>query len=469
MEFLEWADSVVWGPFLLASLLGTGIFLMIRLQFLPLRRLKYAIFCAVGLDRAHRRDQRSGKQKNGVSPFAALMNELATTIGTGNIVGVATAMALGGPGALFWMMISALIGMATKLTESMLSVKYRTIYPDGVRVGGPMYTMKAAVKPEWFGKILAFLFSFFALCAAFGMGNMTQANSISAAFEASFGIPVYKTGLLITILTILVVLGGIRGLSHLTMIMVPFMGIFYIAACLGIIYINRINLWDGVIRMIGMAFCPEAFQGGVIGGITVTFANSFRWGIARGVFSNEAGIGAAGISAACADTKDPVRQGYISMTGVFFDTVVICFLTGLAIASSGLLESVDQSGNLLTGMALVTAVFNGALGKWGGRLLAVSVGLFAFATIAGWAYQGEKVFEFLTGSRRHNYWFHFFYSLSAFVGSVASLDLVWTFSDICNGLMAYPNLICVLLLSGEAVREIREYDKKQGIAFRGRP
>ena len=454
--FLEQADHIVWGPVLLFSLLGTGIILMLRLRFLPIRRLKYALLCALGIDHGQT-DLVEKSGTNGVSPLSALMNELATTIGTGNIVGVATAMVLGGPGALFWMMISALIGMATKLTESMLSVKYSSLNQERERVGGPMYTMRAALKPRVFGRSMGITFSVFALGAAFGMGNMTQANSITAAFKAALDIPEYQTGFLVTLSTILVVLGGLKGLSSLTIFLVPFMGILYLLTCVCVIFINRGHLAEGIIQILGMAFCPQAFNGGVLGGITVTLANSFRWGIARGVFSNEAGIGAAGISAACADTKDPVRQGYISMTGVFFDTAVICFLTGITIASSGLLGEVDESGNVMTGMALVTAVFKNALGEWGGILLAGSVALFAFATIAGWAYQGEKVFEFLTGTKKYNGFFRFFYALSAYVGAVTSLDLVWTFSDICNGLMAFPNLICILLLSREACSEIREH------------
>lgn len=458
-------DDFLWGPALLFLLIGTGLYLNVRLKFLPLRRLKYALKLAVGMEHKKnaitrkRHDSASGK---GVSPFSALMNELATTIGTGNIVGVATAMVLGGPGALFWMMISAFLGMATKLVESMLAVKYRIINRKGEYVGGPMYTLERGFQKKggfWgvFGKKLGFLFSFFAVGASVGMGNMTQANSISAAFRASFGIPVEKTGLIVTVLTILVVLGGIRGLSKLTTFLVPFMGLLYIFAAFAVIIANLRNLPEGIVKIFGMAICPRAFEGGTLGHITVSVMNSIRWGVARGVFSNEAGVGASGINAAAAGTDDYIKQGYISMTGVFFDTIVICFITGLAIAASGVLGCVDGQGQPLTGIELVTMVFGDSLGKWGRWLLAVSIALFAFATIAGWAYQGEKVFEYLMGSEKYNLAFRFVYALSAFTGAVMNLELVWMTADICNALMAVPNLISVLVLSGEAVREIREY------------
>ncbi|MCD7835983.1 MAG: alanine:cation symporter family protein [Lachnospiraceae bacterium] len=455
---LEKIDDYIWGPGMLFLLLGTGSYLMLRLRGLPIKKLGYALLCSVGREEGHagNRSAAHGGGK-GVSSFASLTTELAATIGTGNIVGVATAMVLGGPGALLWMMVSALIGMATKLVESMLSVKYRTINSKGDYVGGPMYTMARGIKCRTLGNTLGICFSAFAVLASIGMGNMTQANSIAEAFRASFNVPVERTGLIVTILTILVVLGGIGSISKVTAVLVPFMGIFYMLAAFIVIFTHIENVPAGISSIIVMAFCPRAVGGGICRGITVSMSGALRWGVARGVFSNEAGLGAAGISAAAAQTDDYVRQGLISMTGVFLDTIVICSVTGLAIAASGLLGAVTEEGGLLTGIALVTAVFEGTFGGMGKYFTAISIALFAFATIAGWEYQGEKAFEFLIGNDRYAVGYRFVYALSSFPGAVAGLEAVWTFSDICNGLMAVPNLICVLLLSGEAVREIRAY------------
>jgi AGCS family alanine or glycine:cation symporter len=435
---------------MLFLLLGTGIYLTIRLKGLPLKKLKTALRLSV---EAEDKAGSTNKSDSGVSPLSSLMTELAATIGTGNIVGVASAMLLGGPGALFWMVVSALIGMATKLVESMLAVKYRIVNSDGEYAGGPMYTMKRGVKCKPLGRLLGFLFAVFAVGASFGMGNMTQANSISQSFMTAFNIPPAKTGLIITILTILIVLGGIKSISRVTIILVPFMGIFYMLASFGIIFTHWYNLPKGIIGIIGMAFCPEAFAGGIFGNMAIGMKDAVRWGVSRGVFSNEAGLGAAGISAASAKTDEPVRQGLISMTGVFLDTVVICTVTGLAIACSGVLENAD----IKSGTEVINEVFTGTYGSAGNLFAAVATALFAFATIAGWEYQGEKAFEYLFPSKKCILGYRFTYALISFVGAVAGLDAVWTFSDICNGLMAIPNLICVLLLSGEAVRGINNY------------
>lgn len=398
------------------------------------------------------------KPLGGISSFSSLTTELAATIGTGNIVGVATAMVLGGPGALLWMMVSAVIGMATKLAESMLSVKYRTKNDRGIVVGGPMYTMVNAFPNKRIGKVLASLFAIFAMLASFGMGNMTQSNSIAEAIEVSFHIPQAQTGFIVTILTIIVVLGGIGVIAKVTQIMVPFMGVFYLAGALFVITTHIENLPDGVIDILISAIKPHAVAGGVFGHMTVSAMEALRWGVSRGVFSNEAGLGAAGISAAAADTDDYVKQGYISMTGVFLDTIVICSVTGLALACSGVVGSLDENGELLTGTELTIAAFQTALGEHGAAFLSICIALFAFATIIGWAYQGEKAFEFLVKKSKYCIFYRFFYALIAFVGAVCSLEAVWNFSDICNGLMVIPNLICVLALSGEACKEIREYD-----------
>ena len=473
-EMVAKLDEMIWGPWLLFAMLGTGAFLMVRLCFLPVRRLKFALRCALGLEPERERERRQAR--TGVSPFASLTTELAATIGTGNIVGVATAMVLGGPGALLWMMSASVLGMATKLVESSLSVKYHDINARGERVGGPMYTLRKAFPKiggqlgRKAGKLLAFFYALFAVAASFGMGNMTQSNSIAEACRVSFDVPVALTGLLLTIATILVVLGGIQSIAKVTQVLVPFMGGFYILGTLGVILSNLGRLPGGIYSIVVMAFAPEAVTGGMLGNLTVTASlsmrQSLRYGVSRGVFSNEAGLGAAGITAAAADTEDYVRQGYISMTGVFLDTMVICLLTGLAFVSSGLLGTMDASGELLNGTEFTIAVFTATYGVWGARFVSVSIILFAFATIVAWAYQGERAFEFLTGRMKYNLWYRFCYVLIVFVGAVCSLEVVWNFSDICNGLMAVPNLIGVLILGlkpGGICKEIRDYDRGVGI------
>ena len=444
-------DDLVWGPWMLALLLGSGCYLMLRLKFLPLRNLKFALKCAFGMERGA---GGSGK----ISSFAALTTELATTLGIGNIIGVASAMVLGGPGALFWMVATSFVGMATKLTESMLSVKYRSKNDKGETVGGPMYTCLRAFRRKEIGRFLGFAFALFAVTASFGMGNMTQSNSIADTLWVSFRIPKADTGLFLTILTILVVIGGIGVIGKVTQVLVPFMGLFYLLGTFAVIFVNWRSVPGAVAGIFSAAMNPQAAAGGIFGSITVTAFQSLRWGVSRGIFSNEAGLGASGITTAAADTDDCVKQGYISMTGVFLDTMVVCTITGLAFAASGVLGSTDANGLPLTGTALTLAAFSTTLGKWGGSFVSICIVLFAFATIIGWAYQGERAFEFLMGGKsRYNLWYRFVYGLVVFLGCICSLETVWNFSDICNALMAVPNLICVLALSGEACREIREY------------
>lgn len=483
---IQYLDDLVWGPWMLVLLLGTGCYLMLRLDLLPLKNLKYAFRCAFGSEPkeeiakekgakeksskkdSNRKDRKQGR-KNGrdrasgkVSSLASLTTELAITLGIGNIVGVATAMVLGGPGALFWMVITSFIGMATKLVESMLAVKYRGKNDRGETAGGPMYTCLHGFPNRKAGKLLGTLFALFAVTASFGMGNMTQSNSIADAVWVSFDIPKENTGLFLTIMTILVVLGGISVIGKVTQILVPFMGVFYLLGALAVILAHINRLPGAIAGILAAAFYPQAVSGGIFGSITVTAFQSLRWGVSRGIFSNEAGLGASGITTAAADTDDYIRQGYISMTGVFLDTVVVCTITGLAFATSGVLGSMDGDGNLLTGTALTLAAFRTTFGKWGGSFVSVCIVLFAFATIIGWAYQGERAFEFLMGGRsKYNLWYRFAYGLAAFVGCMCSLDVVWNFSDICNALMAVPNLICVLTLSGKACREIKVYEHRK--------
>ena len=456
--FLQQADRIVWGPWLIFLLLGCGCYLMISLRFLPLRNL----LAALGL--VFHSKSRKGTDGEGVSSFSALTTELAATIGTGTIVGVATAMVLGGPGALFWMLLSGIIGLSTKLVESTLCVRYRVRDHKGKPVGGPMYVLQNAFPYRRMGRILAVLFAIFAVLASFGMGNMTQGNSIAEALAVTFGVEQTVTGLVLGILTILVILGGIDKIARVTEYLVPCMAVFYLFGTGMVIFTHLHNLPAGIWQILWGAFCPEAMAGGTIGflcsignGTACSGRQAMRYGVSRGVFSNEAGLGAAGISAACADTTDAVRQGYISMTGVFIDTIVICSLTGLAIASSGMLGQRDAQGELLNGTALMIAVFSATFGRVGEWMLTLSIALFAFATIIAWEYQGEKAFEYLMGRCHRSGWYRVGYGIAAFLGAVCSLEAVWDFSDICNGLMAVPNLLAVVMLSKGICREIRSY------------
>lgn len=450
-DLIARADDLVWGPWMLLLLLGTGGYLMVRMRFLPLKNLKYALKCAVSSE------SKQGGGEGGISSFSSLMTELAITIGTGNILGVATAMTLGGPGALFWMVATSLVGLATKLAESTLSVAWRTRNKKGEPVGGPMYTCVRAF-PGRAGKLLGGWFALMAVFASLGMGNMTQSNSVADAFWYSFRIPKARTGLVISVLTILVVLGGIGVISKVTKFLVPAMGLLYMLGSLAVIAINWKNLPGALGGIVAGAFAPRAVSGGLFGTVTVSAFQSLRWGVARGIFSNEAGLGASGITAAAADTDDPVRQGYISMTGVFLDTEVMCTVTGLALAVSGVLGMEEVQNGSLGGTGIILEVFGTAFGRRADLFVSACIGLFAFATIVGWAYQGEKVFEFLMGgSTRYNLWYRLAYGVSAFFGCVFSLKTVWMLSDICNALMAVPNLICVLALSGMACRMVREH------------
>ena len=456
--FLQQADRIVWGPWLIFLLLGCGCYLMISLRFLPLRNL----LAALGL--VFHSKSWKGTDGEGVSSFSALTTELAATIGTGNIVGVATAMVLGGPGALFWMLLSGIIGLSTKLVESTLCVRYRVRDHKRKPVGGPMYVLQNAFPYRRMGRILAVLFAIFAVLASFGMGNMTQGNSIAEALAVTFGVGRTATGLVLGILTILVILGGIDKIAMVTEYLVPCMAVFYLFGTGMVIFTHLHNLPAGIWQILWGAFCPEAMAGGTIGflcsignGTACSGRQAMRYGVSRGVFSNEAGLGAAGISAACADTSDAVRQGYISMTGVFIDTIVICSLTGLAIASSGMLGQRDAQGEFLNGTALMIAVFSSTFGRVGEWMLTLSIALFAFATIIAWEYQGEKAFEYLMGRCHRTGWYRVGYGIAAFLGAVCSLEAVWDFSDICNGLMAVPNLLAVVMLSKGICREIRSY------------
>ncbi|MDO5389935.1 MAG: sodium:alanine symporter family protein [Eubacteriales bacterium] len=465
-EIVGAIDAFVWGPVMLVLLVGTGIFLTIRLKFLPWRNLGYALHSVLS------KEARTKKRGTGdVSPFSALMTALAATIGTGNIIGVATAMFSGGPGALVWMWISACFGLTSKFSECMLAIKYREVNEKGEMSGGPMYTMKNAFKNKSFGKTMGFLFAMFSVLASFGIGNMTQANSISGALEESFRVPSWITGVVLTVLALLIILGGITSISRVSSVVVPTMAVFYIIAGIVVILGNITNLPHGLYLIFGMAFNPKAIGGGVLGTITVSVMNSIRYGVARGVFSNEAGLGSAAITAAAATTDDPVRQGYINMTGTFFDTIVVCSITGLAIAASGVLGTTNAAGEPLQGVQLTMAAFSTVLGPLGKYLVTIGIVLFAFSTILGWEYHGEKAFEYLFQSHKYNIIYRVVFSLVVYIGATQTLDLVWNISDIMNALMAIPNLICMLLLSNVIVEEVNRFQpilEKERKAYKGK-
>lgn len=445
-------DDFVWGPVMLVLLVGTGIFLTIRLKFRPWKNLGFAIKSTLS------KEARTTKRGEGdVSPFSALTTALAATIGTGNIVGVATAMVSGGPGALVWMWISACFDLTSKFSECMLAIKYREVNEKGEMSGGPMYTMKKGFKNKKIGAFLGMLFAVFAVIASFGIGNMTQANSISESLKSTFNFDEKIVGVVLTVLAIVIIVGGIKTISKVSSIVVPLMAIFYIIAGLIVVVMNIQNLPSGIVMIFKMAFSSQAVAGGGAGVITAGVMNAMRYGVARGVFSNEAGMGSAAITASAATTDDPVRQGYINMTGTFWDTIVVCTITGLCIASSGVLGTVGDDGKLVQGAALTILAFKSALGEVGAILVTIGIALFAFSTILGWEYHGEKAFEYIFGTHKYNMAYRIIFSLVVFVGATTTLQVVWNFSDIANALMAIPNLICLLVMSKVIAKEVERF------------
>lgn len=450
-DLLSKIDTIVWGPAMLILLVGTGIFLTIRTHFLSWRMLPYALKITL-----ESKSRKSNAGKGDISPFSSLTTSLAATIGTGNIVGVATAMVAGGPGALVWIWISAAFGLTTKFAECMLAVKYREVNDLGEMVGGPMVTIKRTFRNKKIGAALGWLFAFFAVIASFGIGNMTQGNSISTALAITFSIPKELTGVIICILALVIIVGGIKKISKFTQVIVPFMAIFYM--CMGLIVIigNIANLPEGIYMIFHMAFSPKAVGGGLCGSISVSMISALRFGVARGCFSNEAGLGSAAITAAAASTDNHIRQGYINMTGTFWDTLVICTITGLCIACSGALGRTDPAtSELMTGVSLTMSAFESVLGEFGRYIVCIGITLFAFSTILGWEYYGEKAFEYLVKSPQYNMMYRIVFSLIVYVGATCALTVVWNFSDIANALMAIPNLICLLYLSKEVAKDMR--------------
>ena len=446
MTFSQWVrvvDDRIWGPATLALFLATGAYLTLRTRFLPWRNLGRALRSALG------REARACSRE-GVSPFSALMTALAATIGTGNIVGVATALAAGGPGALVWMELSALLGLSTKFAECMLSVKYRRRDREGRWTGGPMYVMSARLGRP--GQAMGALFAVFAAAAALGIGGMAQANSIAAALRDTAGLPVRQVGLVTALLALAVILGGIRRVSAVSSFLVPVMAVGYLAAGTAVILL-RLEALPGVLRtMLREAFSFRAVSGGAMG----TAWAALRWGVARGVLSNEAGMGSAAITAASAGGS-PALQGYIHMTGVFFDTIVVCTVTGLAICCSGVLGAADPTTGLpAEGAALTILAFETVLGSAGRIFLAVAIVLFAFSSMLGWAYQGETALVYLAG-RRAVPLYRCLFAAAAWAGAFLDVEAAFGLSDLFNCLMALPNLACLLLLSGAAAREMKAF------------
>lgn len=458
--FIEWmgkVNSFVWGPPMLILLVGTGVFLTLRLQFATFKYLPYALSLAFSKDQ-------DDKSEGDISHFQALMTALAATIGTGNIAGVATAVTLGGLGAVFWMWVTALVGLATKYAEAILAVKYRVVDEKGEMAGGPMYFLEKGLNMKWLGM----LFAFFGAAAGFGIGNMVQSNSVADALKTTFGISPLISGIALAILTGLVILGGIKSIGRVTGTLVPIMAVFYVLGGLVIIVMNLPALPSAFALIIKSAFGAQQVAGGFAG---ASVAQAIRFGVARGVFSNEAGLGSAPIAAAAAKTDHPARQALVSMTGTFLDTIIVCSITGLVLAITGTWESANPE--TLTGAALTTEAFTRGLpGSAGGFIVALGIILFAYSTILGWAYYGEKCAEYLLGIKAVLP-YRILWVIFVAVGATMKLGFVWDLADTLNGLMAIPNLIGLLLLSGVVVSETKDFlenvkskeiEKKKGLS-----
>ena len=437
------ASDLVWGPPLLILLFGTHLFLTVRLKFIQ-----------TYLPRAIRLSFSREKEGDGdVTQFGALTTALAATIGTGNIVGVATAVAAGGPGAVLWMWLTGVFGVATKYSEAVLAVKYRVKMPNGMMAGGPMYALERGLG----SKPLGMLFAALTAVAAFGIGNMTQANSISALANETFGVSPWVTGIIMTVLTGIVILGGITSIASVCEKLVPFMAAFYILGCVILIVMHVERVPETLGLIFSSAFSGHAAVGGFLGAGVM---QAMRFGIARGLFSNESGLGSAPIVAAAAQTKNPVRQALVSATGTFWDTVVVCALTGIVVVNSGGWQQ-GLSGSALTKFAFEDLHVVGPI------VLTIGLLTFVFSTILGWAYYGEKAAEYLFGLGVIKY-YRLLWVIAVMTGSVSTLTAVWSFSDVANGLMAVPNLIALLALNGVIVSETRDYlwsgnlDKQSG-------
>ncbi len=434
-DFFSLMSSLLWGWPMIILLLGTHVFLTFRLG-IPQRKLLTGIRLSVQKDKEATGD---------VSQFGALATALAATIGTGNIVGVATAVALGGPGAVLWCWLTGIFGMSTKYAEGLLAVKYRVRGEDGRTYGGPMYALERGLGLKW----LALLFAIFTALASFGIGCTVQANSIALLASETFGVPAWIVGIGVCVLTGLVIMGGVKSIARVCTVLVPFMALLYVVGCVVILFMNGHYVWPAVQLIVQSAFNPSAAGGGFVGATVMMAA---RYGIARGLFSNESGMGSAPIVAAAAQTRNPVRQALVSSTGTFWDTVIICALTGLVLVSSILAypDITYDDGAALTKVAFSKIPYVGA------PLLAFGILTFAFSTILGWSYYGESAVNYIEG-RRINRFYRILYITALFFGSIISLDIIWNIADCMNALMAIPNLVALLLLSGVAARETRKY------------
>jgi AGCS family alanine or glycine:cation symporter len=439
-DIISVINGVVWGPLMLVLILGTGLYLMAGLSFLPLRRIAYSFKLLW-----------QGREKKGegdIAPFNALMTSLSATIGTGNIAGVATAIFLGGPGALFWMWCTALVGMATKYAEAVLAVKYREVNADGKHIGGPMFYIKNGLKSHW--AWLGTCFAIFGAIAGFGIGNTIQANSVADAINSTFAVPHVVTGLIMAVLTAMVLIGGIQRIARVAGILVPFMAIAYVLAGLLILALNIDKLPGAFDLIFTHAFTPAAATGGFAGAAVWA---AIRFGVARGIFSNEAGLGSAPIAHAAACTDSPIRQGHIAMLGTFIDTIIICSITGLVIITSGAWTQGE------TGASLSSLAFETGLPGVGNYVVTIGLSIFAFTTILGWSFYSEKCVEYLLGKPAIKI-FRVLWIIAVPIGATASLDFIWLLADTLNALMAIPNLIAIILLSPVVFKLTKEHFNK---------
>ncbi|GAA4905483.1 sodium:alanine symporter family protein [Tessaracoccus lubricantis] len=440
---LDAIAGFVWGPWLLIPLLLlTGLWLTVKLRGIQFRTLGSALRLAL----LERRDDDA--EGGDISQYQALTTALAATVGVGNIVGVATAIAVGGPGALFWMWVTGLVGMASKYSEAFLAVRFRTVDAKGEASGGPQYYLKRALPGGW-GVALSVMFAVFAVLASFGIGNMTQGNAVAANLHDAFGVPVTISAVVMAVFVGLVILGGIRVIGTVTAAFVPIMIVFYVLGALYILLVNIADLPGALGLIFGQAFTGSGMAGGALG----SFMLAVQMGVARGIFSNESGMGSAAIAAAAAQTTHPVRQGLVSMTQTFIDTLVVVSCTGLVLVTTGVWDA-DASPAVLTSMAFS----HGLPGQWGGYVVAIGVILFAFSTILGWSYYGDRCVERLFGARA-TIFYRIAFTVVVYIGATVPLGIVWSFADIMNGLMALPNLIGLLALSGLIARETAHYLK----------
>lgn len=445
-EFISSINSVVWGPLMLALILGVGLYLQAGLKLMPIRYLGRGFSLLI----KGRKVSKDLESEGEVSPFNALMTALSATVGTGNIAGVATAVFLGGPGALFWMWCTALVGMATKYGEAVLAVKYREVDELGNHVGGPMYYIRNGLGEKW--KWLAFLFAVFGMLAGFGIGNTVQSNSVADALNTTFSVPPYVTGLILMLLTGSVLLGGIKRIGAVAGKLVPFMAVGYVAMSVVVLTINAAEIPGALAMVVEYAFSPVAAQGGFAGAAVWA---AIRFGVARGVFSNEAGLGSAPIAHAAARTKDPIKQGMVAMLGTFIDTIIICTMTGLVILTSGAWTSGEN------GAPLTSAAFANSLPGFGAEFVSISLAIFAFTTILGWSFYGEKCAEYLFGVKAITP-FRILWIAGVLVGTLVELDFAWLLADTLNAMMALPNLIALLLLSPVVFKLTKDYLAKNG-------